>query len=384
MAAISLLLYAFTSQISAHSWVRCTDYGAAITGRDYDENQCRGWIRGWEFGGVTFSQDRGVNYQVGVGSGSPLCQRTLSGTADNDYGYANTDKIAKYTSGQTVRVVWPAKNHANYECGGFIPDDSMKLYMNPNVNPTADIPNTQSTMAAQNYRLVKDWHDGCTPTSDGCGFQNCPKYCEDTGAATCFGDFVVPDVNTAGYYTFVWYWIFNPGDPYTSCYEAYVTPAANNGGNGGSDDTDFAESSGSSGTASGYITQAPICITYNNDYDPDSLEDWVNGRLMAAMNTGDTLDIISSVSGTNAMNFTIQISHTSATGKAINEVLWDGTKSGVVRDDTLCDDFVNEYGGTCANCKDVKTYALFSGARALSVQLGVYVAMMVALFVVCV
>lgn len=54
------------------------------------------------------------------------------------------------------------------------------------------------------------------------GFQNCPKFCENTDKATCFGDFEVPIVDTSGYYTFVWYWIFNPGSPYITCWEAYI------------------------------------------------------------------------------------------------------------------------------------------------------------------
>merc|ERR1712154_722854 len=135
-------------------------------------------------------------------------------------------------------------------------------------------------------------------------------------------------------------------------------------------------------TATGYITQAPLCITYNDDYDTDSLEAWVNGRLMAAMGDNDELEIISKQSGTNAMNFTIQITHSISSGVAINEVLWDGTKAGNERDDTMCDDFEDAYAGSkCANCKDVKTYALFaddSGARALNIY---PMLMIIALFV---
>ena len=102
-----------------------------------------------------------------------------------------------------------------------------RLYWNPQVDPTADLASTASTMEARGYELVKDWHDGCTPGTDGCGFQNCRQYCANTDKATCFGDFVVPDVTTAGYYTFVWYWVFNRNtSPYTSCYEAYVEPAS--------------------------------------------------------------------------------------------------------------------------------------------------------------
>merc|ERR1719412_3319377 len=126
---------------------------------------------------------------------------------------------------------------------------------------------------------------------------NCPRFCENTDRATCFGDFVVPEVDTSGYYTFVWYWIFNPGSPYISCYEAFVTPASNdnNGGNGGTETEEkkFAESKGNSEIALGYITQAPLCITYNDQYDPNSLDDWVMGRLMAAMGDDDEFEIIS-------------------------------------------------------------------------------------------
>merc|ERR1712154_37168 len=345
-----------------------------------------------EFDGVDFGADRGINYQVQVGGGQNLCQSALSGTADNDYGYANTDKIAQYVSGSTVRVVWPAKNHANYECFGNIPDTSMKLYWNPSANPTADLTNAGGvTMITAGYELVKDWQEGCTAGSDGCGFQNCPKFCENTDRATCFGDFVVPDVDTAGYYTFVWYWIFNPGAPYISCYEAYVTPASETSETGtgetGGDDTTgtdgFAESSGNgNGVLNGYLTQAPICLTHDGSYDSSTLDAYITGRLSAAMAADDELEIISMSENANALNFTIQISHASG-GAAIGRVLWDGTKAGLERDDTLCDDFVTAYPGTtCANCEDVTTYALYkSGVAGRGCVLAVGIALFLALFV---
>jgi len=205
----------------AHSWVRCSDYKGVIAGGDYDEDECEGWIRGWEYEGVTFAKDRGINHQVAVGGGQSLCQSSMTSSSAT-YGYSDTDKIPRYTSGSSVRVVWPAKNHANYDCFDFIPDTAMKLYWNPEVNPSSDLTNGAATMEEQGYELVKDWHDGCSPGTDGCGFQNCPKFCDDTDAATCFGDFVVPDVDTSGYYTFVWHWIFNPGSPYITCWEAYI------------------------------------------------------------------------------------------------------------------------------------------------------------------
>ena len=63
MTSLVVSLAVILGYTEAHSWVRCSDYKAAITGGDYDESQCEGWIRGWEYDGVTFGQDRGINYQ---------------------------------------------------------------------------------------------------------------------------------------------------------------------------------------------------------------------------------------------------------------------------------------------------------------------------------
>merc|ERR1719410_1133761 len=296
--------------------------------------------------------------------------------------------------------------------------------MNPIANPSADLTNAGGvSMSSAGYRLVKDWQEGCTPGADGCGFQNCPKFCENTDRATCFGDFVVPTVDTEGYYTFVWYWIFNPGAPYISCYEAYVKPSTggNNGGstggntgsttqqpattstttsttanngngnnnnnsngngnnpettlsNNGDDDikadipttivdTVFNPSGGSSSTGNlnGFITMAPLCISHGDDYDQSSLTAFANGRLSAVLSGDDTMDIMNMQSDANSMNFTIQISH-SEPGIAITNALDDEN-----HDDSFCDDFEDTYAGTsCGNCDDVITYALYEPAGAKS------------------
>jgi len=345
---------------------------------DYDEDECTGWIRGWEFDSVDFGQDRGINYQVGVGGGQALCQSTLSGDADSDYGYANTGKIAQYKSGETVRVVWPAKNHANYECFGNIPDTSMKLYMNPSVNPTADISNDQSTMAAQGYELVKDWHDGCTPGDDGCGFMNCPRFCENTDRATCYGDFTVPEVDTSGYYTFVWYWIFNPGSPYTSCFEAYIDAEAAT-----ESDSDTFDASGGSAydgqTLSRYLTQMPICID-GMDYDSTQVSNFVCNMFEDEVDCED-IEIVSVTQGDSAYNFTAQISHDSA-NSAITSIAWGGTTED---DSEFCNDFESTYSSsgspvTCWNCYDTVTYAMYtSGSRSFGVGIAAVVAVVSAL-----
>jgi hypothetical protein len=57
--------------------------------------------------------------------------------------------------------------------------------------------------------------------ANGRGFKNCVNFCRDTDKAACQGDFVVPG-NLNGRCTFVWLWEMNPGEFYTSCWEADV------------------------------------------------------------------------------------------------------------------------------------------------------------------
>jgi len=356
-----LYIALLAGKVTAHSWARCTKYGAEITGGDYSEDECSGWIRGWEFDGIDFGADRGINYQVSVGGGQSLCQSGLSGSADTNYGFRD-DKTPMYTAGETVRVVWPAKNHANYECSNNIPDASMKLFMNPNVNPTADLSNSASTMEANGYELVKDWQDGCVAGSDGCGFQNCPKFCDNTDRATCFGDFVVPEVDTSGYYTFVWYWIFNPGSPYITCYEAYVDAEAADV----TEETEFTESAGdgNSGTRNGYLTQAPYCIS-GDEYDAETVLGFTRGQFSGVVDDYENnIDILDVSEGTDGFNFTVQISHDDG-GADIIAVAWAGTTAD---ESPFCEQFEIQYSGSvCTNCVDTITYALFedngSGAQ---------------------
>jgi hypothetical protein len=336
----------FLNRIQAHSWTRCTDYKAAITGGDYDEDECEGWIRGWEFDGITFGADRGINYQVGVGGGQSLCQSALSGTASNDYGL-RSGKTTQYVSGSTVRMVWPAKNHANYECMANIPDTAMKLYMNPNVNPTSDLPNTASTMTGNGYELVADFQDGCNAGSDGCGFQNCPKFCENTDKATCFGDFVVPTVDTSGYYTFVWYWIFNPGSPYISCFEAYVEA---DGTVTTPDDTETGTNP--DGTIANYLTQIPVCIT-GQTYSATAVSTFTRAQFTSVVDSDSDVYILSNAPDANGFDFTVQVKHTSP-----------GADVTAIATDSFCADYETEYGSSVScdisdACGEIVTFALY-------------------------
>jgi len=345
MKSIAVCAALFFNKLDAHSWARCTDYQAVITGGDYDESECSGWIRGWEFDNVIFGQDRGINHQVGVGGGQALCQNTLSGSEDNDYGL-RSDKATQYTPGSTVRMVWPAKNHANYECSQNIPDTSMKLFMNPNVNPTSDLPNTASTMEDNGYVLVMDFQEGCQAGSDGCGFQNCRKFCENTDKATCFGEFVVPEVDASGWYTFVWYWIFNPGTPYISCYEAYIDI---DGAATTPDDTETG--TGVDGTISDYITTIPVCVT-GDSYDETEVTAFATSQFSSV---GDSVYILSQCDAqdNNGFEFTVQVTHSTPGADVV-----------AIAQDTFCDEFESEFGDSVScvisdDCGEIITFATY-------------------------
>ena len=210
--SIFYFLITLFKTVKPHSWAACTKYTATISGQDYDDSSCEGYTRNW--GNVyssssSFGADVGADYQPGGTSASGTwCDQTL-GTSSQDYGdtYPTGYEMATYTIGETIRIVWPAKNHANYECFGNIPDTGMKLFVNTNRNPTSD-PQTLS-----DWTEVIDWHDGETPGTDGVPFQNCPKFCDNTDRAVCYGDVELDDDSLfsqgSGYYTFMWYWAFN-------------------------------------------------------------------------------------------------------------------------------------------------------------------------------
>ena len=171
------------NEVNSHSWVECTHYDKVINGQDYDAGACLGYTRSWaDYNSQGFADDRGNNYQ---GSNGAWCGNAIGSPDSYDDTYTDAYPMAEYVTGGTYRIVWPAKNHANYECFSNIPDKSMKLFMNPNVNPTSDLADLDDWVE------VWDWQDGCTPEEDGCGFQNCPDFCDDTDGAVCYGDFTL-------------------------------------------------------------------------------------------------------------------------------------------------------------------------------------------------
>merc|ERR1719273_2655349 len=189
---------------------------------------------------------------------------------------------------------------------------------------------------------------------------NCPRFCENTDRATCYGDFTVPTVDTSGYYTFVWYWIFNPGSPYTSCFEAYIDAEA--ASDDDSDSDTFDESGGSDydgQSVSKYMTQMPICID-GMDYDSTQVSNFVCNMFEDEVDCED-IEITSVTQGESAYNFTAQIYHDSASS-TITSIAWGGTTED---ESEFCNDFELLYSSgdepvTCSNCYDTITYALYT------------------------
>ena len=170
--------------VLSHSWAHCTDYQSTITGQDYDDSQCSGYIREWQshWGATSFATDRGINY---FGSDGAWCQTSFSSDVESMYddGYP----YAEYYIGDEITIVWPAKNHANYECFNNIPDSSMKLYYVDSLS----ISRSDDPSSLNDWTVLHDFQDGCTAGTDGCGFQNCPDFCENTDGAPCFGKFEI-------------------------------------------------------------------------------------------------------------------------------------------------------------------------------------------------
>ena len=171
--------------VSGHSWLHCSNYNGVINGQDFVETSCDGYIRQWQsmWGATGFATDRGVNYQASEGA---WCQSSFSSDVESMYddGYP----AAEYYDGDIIRLVWPAKNHANYECFNNIPDTSMKLFYSTTLatSRTSD-PSSLDT----DWTVYHDFQDGCTPGTDGCGFQNCPQFCDNTDGAPCYGDITI-------------------------------------------------------------------------------------------------------------------------------------------------------------------------------------------------
>eukprot|EP00276_Gloeochaete_wittrockiana_P005395 CAMPEP_0184643790 /NCGR_PEP_ID=MMETSP0308-20130426/609_1 /TAXON_ID=38269 /ORGANISM="Gloeochaete witrockiana, Strain SAG 46.84" /LENGTH=302 /DNA_ID=CAMNT_0027071957 /DNA_START=514 /DNA_END=1422 /DNA_ORIENTATION=+ len=112
--------------------------------------------------------------------------------------------MAKATAGQTLTIEWPARNHAQPFLVN-LPGLYVEIYGDPTPNLSED-----PTQAKFNSNEVKKTRfDNCLPGSDN--------------DRRCHGSIVIPSNFQTGIYSYQWWWEFNPGEFYATCFEVSVT-----------------------------------------------------------------------------------------------------------------------------------------------------------------
>jgi hypothetical protein len=253
---------------AAHSWVACTDYRGSPN--YFEQDRCFGWPRRWDnrngataptANGYQIAADTGRDFQPSGGSACDIPMSTPSFAA----GYSAEFPHAVYEQGRVYCLAWPMKNHAAASCtNSFIPDTSLTLMVS-SVDPASDP--TQAEFNPRNINELAGFATNCDPTApgsndktDGCqlglekhasgqqdckGFQRSPRFCDSTGDSMGTGCFKVPEDLASGHYVGQWFWEFNPGAFYISCFDFVVVapgaPQATPGtpGTVGQADTEF-------------------------------------------------------------------------------------------------------------------------------------------------
>jgi len=201
----------------SHSWLECTEYTGDL--ETFERENCLGLPRpldanGRNVGG-TFGQDIGMDFRPDAGG---RCQGDASLGTDANY----PSGMRSYEKGKTYTLAWAPKNHVAAECtNAFIPDNFLRLYMTPYDQAAGDPDQDTFKQMQVSASFSDDPH--VQGVIDFKGFQNCPRFCDDTDKALCTGTFTVAEDVPTGVYTFQWYWAFNSQtDLYSTCWEANV------------------------------------------------------------------------------------------------------------------------------------------------------------------
>ena len=191
--------------VNSHSWVSCTDY--KVTNNqpiNYDINKCSGFPRDFE---SQYNSDltRGFGYDTGYEFRSQGCRNPKN----SNYNL----KIANYVSGQEVCLIYPSKNHVAEYCNNnpFVPDNG--LFISRSAQSNSDNFNV-------NYEHKNGKHQ--FGTVDYKGFQNCPGFCQNQDKTPCYVCFNLENDIPSGVYSFKWTWELNPGEYYTTCWDAQI------------------------------------------------------------------------------------------------------------------------------------------------------------------
>jgi hypothetical protein len=193
------------SVVFAHSWLHCVDYNpsASLNAGQIQNRFCSAFPRGLP-DNANFGEDRGYNYQP---IRDKACRNNFNGV------------VHSFRKGETIRLLWPAKNHVSAPCTNpNIRDQSLRLYLFPTQSLNQSDPSF--SVWATNQYLYYDFK------RDGKGFQNCPDACPVVDRLPCFGDVFFRNTLSTGLYKALWVWIFNPNERFTSCFDLRITDTA--------------------------------------------------------------------------------------------------------------------------------------------------------------
>jgi len=239
-------LVALAARARGHSWVACTDYRGSPN--FFEQDKCFGWPRDWDnrhgstapaANGYQIAADTGRDHQPGGACDIPMSSPDFAAA------YSASFPHAVYEQGQVYCLAWPMKNHGAASCTNpYVPDSSLTLMVS-SVDPSSDP--TQAEFNTRNINELAGFANNCNPDAAGSsektdecqlglekhqygqqdckGFQRSPRFCDSTGNSMGTGCFKVPANMEAGHYVAQWFWEFNPGSFYTSCFDFTVRPA---------------------------------------------------------------------------------------------------------------------------------------------------------------
>ena len=264
LVASFLLSQVCLQDVSAHSWLACSDYRGDVN--YFEQDKCFGWARRWEDRGSALTAPQPKGYQIAIESNnSPRafanngCDRPMGSSSSAFWkdGYSAEFPHATYEQGQVYCMTWSMQNHAttpedctnNQAKSDAAARDSLYLYIS-NVNPTVDP--SQDEFLLRNINEVAGLANDCNPHNEAysqeeacqlglekqqeardCkGFQRSPAFCENTGQAMGTGCVFIPEDMPTGHYVGQWYWnttfvrpTFVQETAYKSCFDFEVVAA---------------------------------------------------------------------------------------------------------------------------------------------------------------
>lgn len=206
-----IFIWFLLQPVMSHSWIACADYSLKASTTIYDESQCLGFARGYaQFVSPIFGEDRGFNFDTTLDK--PPCRQM------SPLSYSDKYHPPVYRPGNTVRLVWPSKNHVSDICTNMhIPDTQLKLFYHcKGSNAFGSL----GEFLGHSEEVI-DWKT----QGNRKGFQNCANFCSNPDKAVCHQDFIMPVLPQNTTCTFLWLWEFNPGSPpYTMCWDIATNP----------------------------------------------------------------------------------------------------------------------------------------------------------------